>query len=115
MAVPPVTDHREQARLGQLREMGAGGWRVIRAAPASSLAVRARPSSSADIIVARAGSPTSAAVSAMMGPVIMSVISGRRRQARYLLDRIVPEFPYAGLTLHIASQFCTARRLAPVR
>ena len=71
--MPPTPGDREQARRCQLREMGAGGWRVIRAAPASSLAVRARPSSSADIIVALAGSPTSAAVSAMMGPVIMSL------------------------------------------
>src|SRR5262252_7329142 len=55
------------------------------AAPASSLAVNGRPSSSADSIVARAGSPTSAAVSAMMEPVIIELLGSprwirRRRQ-----------------------------------
>jgi len=40
----------------------------------SSLAVRGRPSRSADTIVALAGSPISAAISAMMAPVIISVI-----------------------------------------
>ena len=44
---------------------------MIRAASASSLAVMAQPSRSADNIVARAGSPTSAATSAMMAPVII--------------------------------------------
>ena len=47
---------------------------VIRAAEASSLAASDRPSSRADTIVARAGSPISAAISAMMGPVIMSAV-----------------------------------------
>src|SRR5262247_2729797 len=57
---------------------------VIRAAPASSLAVRARPSMRADSMVALAGSPTSAAISAMIGPVIMSSahIAGVRGPAR---------------------------------
>src|SRR5262249_24934663 len=45
---------------------------VTRAATASSPAVRARPSSRAVTMVARAGSPTSAATSAVMGPVIIS-------------------------------------------
>src|SRR5512144_2220124 len=52
-------------------------WGVIRAAEASSLAVRSRPSTSADTIVALAGSPTSAAISAMIGPVIISTILPR--------------------------------------
>jgi hypothetical protein len=46
---------------------------VTLAADASSLAVRARPSRSADTIVALAGSPTSAAISAMIGPVIIAL------------------------------------------
>ena len=46
---------------------------VMRAAKASSLAVCARPSRSADNIIALAGSPTSVAISAMMGPAIISV------------------------------------------
>jgi len=43
----------------------------MRAAWASSVALNARPSSSAVSIAARAGSPTSAAISAMRGPVFI--------------------------------------------
>src|SRR5262252_6512738 len=54
----------------------------MRAATASSLAVSARPSRSAATIVALAGSPTSAAISAMIGPVIISAIyHGPRRDS----------------------------------
>jgi hypothetical protein len=51
--------------------MRAGCCGVIRAARASSLVVRARPSRSADTIVALAESPTNIAISEMIGPVII--------------------------------------------
>jgi hypothetical protein len=71
IAMTPISLHQEQARLRQLPEMVLAVCGVICAARASSLAVMARPSRRPDTIVALAESPTNAAISAMISPVII--------------------------------------------
>ena len=77
-----TVEQRPERHGHALRLLLEGGPHLLRGAEVRrvarveeiGIAVRARPSRSADIIVARAGSPSSAAVSAMMGPEIISAV-----------------------------------------
>jgi hypothetical protein len=60
--MPTYRTRAEESGIDELRQMRLAVCGVIRAAPASSLAVNARPSINSTSIVVRAGSPTNDAM-----------------------------------------------------
>ena len=111
----PAASSRDRWPLAVGREMPP--------APASSLTVSARPSISAVSMLARAGSPRSAATVAMTGPSFMRSFSRSRRSSRSITRgtatlRRRPKHPSRASRLHIQPAHRRRRRdhlLHPLR